>query len=192
MYIYYKYLLIILLILLIFLTIYHIKFYYKYHNTYEISQLDFNNTDYTKEIIDNIIYDKKLAIIILHEDDNLIGNKEMFLKDTILTNSEKKIVFPKKYLKELGFLNLALSSPLNYNILSSLEDVKIGLINKNLILNSKVSINENKEEFCVICQDNILEKQIIRTLKCLHSFDLECIDNWLINNKKCPTCKFEI
>ena len=83
-------------------------------------------------------------------------------------------------------------SPLNYNVLNNLEDVKIGLINKNLLLNSNVSINKNKELFCVICQDNILENQIIRTLKCLHSFDLECIDNWLINNKKCPTCKFEI
>jgi hypothetical protein len=82
--------------------------------------------------------------------------------------------------------------PLNYNILSSLEDVKVGLINKNLLLNSNVSINKNNSLFCVICQDNILENQIIRTLKCFHSFDLECIDNWLINNKKCPTCKCEI
>ena len=47
--------------------------------------------------------------------------------------------------------------------------------------------------FQMICNNcDILEKQIIRTLKCLHCFDLECIDNWLINNKKCPTCKFEI
>ena len=100
--------------------------------------------------------------------------------------------YPMYYPAIISTINPNDISPLNYNILSSLEDVKIGLINKNLILNSKVSINENKEEFCVICQDNILEKQIIRTLKCLHSFDLECIDNWLINNKKCPTCKFEI
>ena len=100
--------------------------------------------------------------------------------------------YPIYYHPIITTINPEDMSPLNYNILSSLDDVKIGLINKNLILNSKVSINENKDEFCVICQDNILEKQIIRTLKCLHSFDLECIDNWLINNKKCPTCKFEI
>jgi hypothetical protein len=114
--IYYKYTLIILLILIIFLTIYHIKFYYKYHNTYEISQLDFNQTDYSKEIIDNTIYDKKLAIIILHDDDTLIGNKKMFLKDTNVNKSEKKMIFPPKYKKELGFINLAFSSPLNYNM----------------------------------------------------------------------------
>ena len=82
--------------------------------------------------------------------------------------------------------------PLNYNTLTNLEDVKVGLINKNLLLNSKVSINENKDNFCVICQDSITEKQIIRTLKFSHSFDLECIDNWLIHNKRCPICKYEI
>ena len=89
-------------------------------------------------------------------------------------------------------INLDNMSNLNYNILNNLEDVKIGLINKNLVLNSKVSINENKYDFCVICQDTMLEKQIRRTLNCLHSFDLECIDKWLIDNKKCPICKYEI
>ena len=114
--IYYKYILTILVILLIFLIIYHIKFYYKYNDSYDISQLDFNTTDYTKETIDNIIYDKKIAIIILHEDDMLIANKKMFIKDTILNKSEKKISFPKKHIEQLDFLNIALSSPLNYNM----------------------------------------------------------------------------
>ena len=41
-------------------------------------QIILRQTDYTKEIIDNTIYDKKLAIIILHDDDVLIGNKKMF------------------------------------------------------------------------------------------------------------------
>jgi len=103
-----------------------------------------------------------------------------------------RIFIPVYYPPIISRINQHDMSPLNYNVLNTLEDVKIGLINKNLLLNSNVSINKNKELFCVICQDNILENQIIRTLKCLHSFDLECIDNWLINNKKCPTCKFEI
>lgn len=81
---------------------------------------------------------------------------------------------------------------LNYNMLSNLEDVKVGLINKNLLLYSDISINKNTKAFCVICQDNISENQIIRTLKCSHCFDLECIDNWFVINKKCPICKFEL
>jgi len=102
------------------------------------------------------------------------------------------VLYPLYYPPIISRINQYDMSPLNYNILSSLPDVKVGLINKNLLLNSNVSINKNKELFCVICQDNILENQIIRTLKCFHSFDLECIDNWLINNKKCPICKCEI
>lgn len=81
---------------------------------------------------------------------------------------------------------------LNYEYLSTLESVKVGLINKKILLNTKVSTNNNKEEFCVICQDKISENKIIRTLKCRHSFDLDCIDNWLVDNKKCPTCNTEI
>ena len=80
----------------------------------------------------------------------------------------------------------------NYNVLSSLEDVKVGLINKNLLTKSKISLNEDVNAFCVICQDNIQKEELIRTLKCKHVFNLECIDNWLTENKKCPTCKFEI
>ena len=80
----------------------------------------------------------------------------------------------------------------NYEYLSTLENVKVGLINKKILLNSKVSINNNKEEFCVICQDKINENKIIRTLKCKHTFDIDCIDNWLVDNKKCPICNTEI
>jgi hypothetical protein len=81
---------------------------------------------------------------------------------------------------------------LNYEYLTTLENVKIGLINKKILSNTKVSINSNNEEFCVICQDKINKNKIIRTLKCQHSFDLDCIDNWFIENKKCPTCNTEI
>lgn len=109
-----------------------------------------------------------------------------------ISNLSSRLIYPVYYPPVISRINPNDMSLLNYNVLSTLEDVKIGLINKNLLLNSNVSINKNKELFCVICQDNILENQIIRTLKCLHSFDLECIDNWLINNKKCPTCKCEI
>ena len=78
---------------------------------------------------------------------------------------------------------------LNYDTLSRLEDVKIGLINKRMLLNTKVKVNKDKELLCVICQEKVEENKIIRSLKCDHSFDLECIDKWLVNNKNCPACK---
>ena len=82
----------------------------------------------------------------------------------------------------------------NYENLIRLQDVKIGLINKNLINKSSVSVckNYNKDDVCVICQDEVSKGDIIRTLICKHLYHLECIDTWFSENKKCPTCKNEI
>jgi hypothetical protein len=79
-----------------------------------------------------------------------------------------------------------------YTILTQLQDVKIGLLTKNLLKNSTVKLNENETEFCVICQDNIEIDDIIRNIKCSHNFHIDCIDNWFTENKKCPTCKYEL
>lgn len=78
-----------------------------------------------------------------------------------------------------------------YEVLSQLQDVKVGVNFKNLLKKSSVSINK-EQYFCVICQDDIEKNDIIRTVKCAHSFHLNCIDTWLSENKKCPTCKYEI
>jgi hypothetical protein len=79
-----------------------------------------------------------------------------------------------------------------YIFLTQLQDVKVGLLTKNLLNNSTVKLNENETEFCVICQDNIDIDEIIRNIKCSHNFHIDCIDNWFTENKKCPTCKYEL
>lgn len=79
----------------------------------------------------------------------------------------------------------------SYEFLTQLQDVKVGLISKNIINKTKVNLNAN-ENFCVICQDDIDINSIIREINCKHSFHINCIDNWFIENKKCPTCKYEI
>jgi hypothetical protein len=79
----------------------------------------------------------------------------------------------------------------NYEFYSNLQDVKIGLINKNLIEKSKVETSKN-EEICVICQDTISLGGIIRKIECSHSFHIDCIDKWFTEHKKCPLCKFSI
>ena len=80
----------------------------------------------------------------------------------------------------------------DYIFLTQLQDVKIGLLTKNLLKNSIVKLNENETEFCVICQDNIDIDDIVRNIKCSHTFHIDCIDNWFTENKKCPTCKYEL
>ena len=80
----------------------------------------------------------------------------------------------------------------DYVFLTQLQDVKVGLLTKNLLKNSTVKLNENETEFCVICQDNIDIDDIVRNIKCSHTFHIDCIDNWFTENKKCPTCKYEL
>jgi hypothetical protein len=79
----------------------------------------------------------------------------------------------------------------HYEFYSNLQDVKIGLINKNLLEKSKVETNKN-EEICVICQDTIPIGGIVRKIECSHSFHIDCIDKWFTEHKKCPLCKFSI
>ena len=82
---------------------------------------------------------------------------------------------------------------LSYERLSQLEDIKLGLINKNLLNNSRVTNNFDDDDFiCVICQDNVEISDIVRILKCTHIYHIYCIDKWFTENKKCPTCKTEI
>ena len=82
---------------------------------------------------------------------------------------------------------------MSYNTLSQLHDVKQGVSLKNLLKYSSIKVNDDFEQgFCVICQDEIKIKDIIRNLKnCCHSFHIECIDEWFSENKKCPICKFD-
>ena len=79
----------------------------------------------------------------------------------------------------------------SYEYLSQLKDVKIGLISKNILNKTEVKLNTN-DNFCVICQEDINISDIIREINCKHSFHINCIDNWFIENKKCPMCKYEI
>ena len=79
----------------------------------------------------------------------------------------------------------------SYEYLSHLQDVKVGLISKNIFNKTKVKLNNNID-FCVICQEDIEINSIIREISCKHSFHIDCIDNWFVENKKCPTCKYEI
>ena len=78
-----------------------------------------------------------------------------------------------------------------YESLSQLEYVKIGLISKNILNKTEVKINTN-DNFCVICQEDIQKNSIIREINCKHSFHINCIDKWFVDNKKCPMCKYEI
>lgn len=61
---------------------------------------------------------------------------------------------------------------------------------KTVYNNTKIKINNDDNIFCPICQSNVkINTEIIRELKCKHTFHLECIDRWFISKSECPLCK---
>lgn len=86
--------------------------------------------------------------------------------------------------------NLQISPFYEYEVLSELPTVKVGLISKDLINKSKIDSSKGMS-FCSICQQDIY-MDIVRKLDCSHHFHVDCIDKWFVENKKCPQCRFEI
>lgn len=109
------------------------------------------------------------------------------------TSSVQRDVLGNVFLEGLPLFD---SDNFTYEVLSELKNISVGLINKNIVKNTDVQINYIKDNFCVICQENITVDNtnliIIRVLYCTHCFHIKCIDTWLIDNNKCPTCKTEI
>jgi hypothetical protein len=86
--------------------------------------------------------------------------------------------------------NFQMSPFYEYEVLSELPTVKVGLISKDLLDKSKIDSSKDVT-FCSICQQDIF-LDIIRTLDCSHSYHINCIDRWFTENKKCPQCRFEL
>ena len=48
------------------------------------------------------------------------------------------------------------------------------------------------QDNCVICLNDFQEKEKVMKLGCDHIFHVDCMKDWLENNKKCPLCKKDI
>ncbi|PVD36432.1 hypothetical protein C0Q70_03416 [Pomacea canaliculata] len=51
---------------------------------------------------------------------------------------------------------------------------------------------EDHREKCTICLSEFEEGEDVRRLPCMHLFHIECVDQWLATNKKCPICRVDI
>ncbi|PIK46207.1 putative E3 ubiquitin-protein ligase ZNRF3-like [Apostichopus japonicus] len=45
---------------------------------------------------------------------------------------------------------------------------------------------------CAICLDEFREGEELRIVPCDHEFHRHCVDPWLVSNKTCPLCMFDI
>ncbi|RWS29838.1 E3 ubiquitin-protein ligase Arkadia-like protein [Leptotrombidium deliense] len=47
-------------------------------------------------------------------------------------------------------------------------------------------------EKCTICLCEFEDNEEVRRLPCMHLFHVECVDQWLTTNKRCPICRVDI
>ncbi|OUC43564.1 zinc finger, C3HC4 type [Trichinella nativa] len=63
--------------------------------------------------------------------------------------------------------------------------VEAGLLN-----DSKFSLNSM--DGCAICLESYKDGQILRVISCGHEFHKKCVDPWLLLNRTCPLCMYNV
>uniref|UniRef100_A0A1I7WIR5 RING-type E3 ubiquitin transferase n=1 Tax=Heterorhabditis bacteriophora TaxID=37862 RepID=A0A1I7WIR5_HETBA len=53
-------------------------------------------------------------------------------------------------------------------------------------------VPENETERCTVCLCDFETGEEVRNLRCTHIFHVNCIDKWLVYNKKCPVCRLDV
>ncbi|XP_074103673.1 uncharacterized protein LOC141530468 isoform X1 [Cotesia typhae] len=56
----------------------------------------------------------------------------------------------------------------------------------------KVENGEDAIEKCTICLSEFEDFESVRRLPCMHLFHIDCVDQWLCTNKRCPICRVDI
>jgi len=88
---------------------------------------------------------------------------------------------------------------MTYEQLLAMEE-KVGNVNKGLnkdkinkipVVNFKKNYYKDNNK-CVICQEDFRDFEKVKKLGCEHLFHINCIDQWLKKEKKCPFCNKEI
>jgi len=51
---------------------------------------------------------------------------------------------------------------------------------------------EEEGDKCTICLSEFEVEEDVRRLPCMHLFHVECVDQWLGQNKRCPICRVDI
>eukprot|EP01059_Diplonema_ambulator_P014860 TRINITY_DN2588_c0_g1_i1.p1 TRINITY_DN2588_c0_g1~~TRINITY_DN2588_c0_g1_i1.p1 ORF type:complete len:191 (+),score=31.87 TRINITY_DN2588_c0_g1_i1:44-616(+) len=85
------------------------------------------------------------------------------------------------------------SLALDYEFLSQLEDVKVGLApDLFAFIKPRTATAADESDACPICISNYEPSERMLCLPCSHEYHDECISAWLSDHKTCPCCKQEI
>lgn len=61
-----------------------------------------------------------------------------------------------------------------------------------LLQMKRSDVSDDGLEKCTICLSEFEEEEDVRRLPCMHLFHIECVDQWLATNKRCPICRVDI
>lgn len=54
------------------------------------------------------------------------------------------------------------------------------------------NVSNSDIEECCICREKYNDSELHRKLPCNHTYHAHCIEDWIIRNKKCPICRYEL
>lgn len=98
--------------------------------------------------------------------------------------------------RRVNFFDRALQDLLQFeeNFLYFNRGASKEIIDANTLAYSYIQLKtkENEKEKCTICLCEYESEEHVRRLPCMHLFHLECIDQWLPANKRCPICRVDI
>ena len=93
------------------------------------------------------------------------------------------------------FINLPLRLDRAVGINSLFQDVVVNASSEIIeAASTQITLEEDAENDCPICQDHMRQGELIRKLNvCNHEFHKSCVDNWFLNESVlCPTCRHDI
>ena len=64
---------------------------------------------------------------------------------------------------------------------------------KKFIMTERYIKNDNSfNPTCIICINEIVKGASCLKISCGHIFHFKCVEEWLVKENKCPTCRYQI
>lgn len=125
----------------------------------------------------------------------LINNPRPLL-DLLLLNTNESLVYANNFQQQTNAQILQQVLAQNPHIQEPLPvGATVDQIKKNTSISRYIkdpNVPENEQERCTVCLSEFETGNEVRILNCSHTFHIECIDRWLVYNKKCPVCRIDM
>lgn len=87
------------------------------------------------------------------------------------------------------------TNPLDSHMPGMTRGASQAVIDQNTLPHKYTRVKRNMDddnEKCTICLCEFENGEDVRRLPCMHLFHINCVDQWLVTNTKCPICRVDI